>query len=320
VSATQSPTQSPTLDSSALDAELHLMGASRLGAFVQFVRLRAVGGRERDESDTADMWRAAAKHYEALRSSEAAVADKPHVLPLPRSMQPHIDKLTQLDSFAATFSSVPIAFGMVPLAQLVCSQFDLTLSTVQVLKQHITPKMRPAALAKLCLPLALAHGHCVLGRETRGEYVFHSDSHDLRYLGAQLVPVANIQGYRHSGHAQAAIVIGVGFSTNVLNVVRYGDRLVLNNGYHRAMALLSQGYTHAPCVIQVCGHWEDVGLCAMGEISGNSELYFSNPRPPLLRDFLNPALTSHWQLRPVRRQITVKLSYESCDIAQSGEA
>lgn len=294
------------------------MGATRLGAFIQFVRQRAVGGRERDEYDIAAQWRAAANHYDALRSVEAAVADKPKVLPVPQSMQAHIAKLTQLDSFAATFSSVPIAFGMVPLAHLVCSQFDLTLSTILALKQHITPKMRPLALAKLCLPLAPSHGQWVLGRETRSEYVFHSDSHDLRYLGAQLVPVSNIQGYRHSGHAQAAIVIGVGFSTNVLNVVRYGDRLVLNNGYHRAMALLSQGYTHAPCVIQVCGHWEDVSLCAMGEISGNSELYFSNPRPPLLRDFLNPALTSHWQLRPVRRQITVKLSYESCDIAQSG--
>jgi hypothetical protein len=312
--------QSPTTDNRTVDAELHLMGVTRLGAFIQFVRQRAIGGRKHDESDIADLWRTAAKHYDTLRTSEATVADKPVVLPLPRSMQPHIDRLTQLDSFAATFSSVPIAFGMVPLAQLVCSQFDLTVSTVQALKLHTAPKMRPAALAKLCLPLAPAHGQCVLGRETRGEYVFHSDSHDLRYMGAQLVPVANIQGYRHSGHAQAALVIGVGFSTNVLNVVRFGDRLVLNNGYHRAVALLSQGYTHAPCVIQVCSHWEDVGLCAMGEISNNSDVYFGKPRPPLLRDFLNPALTSQWQLHPVRRQITVKLSYESCDIAQSGEA
>jgi hypothetical protein len=63
------PIKPPTLDNNGLDAELHLMGASRLGAFIQFVRLRAVGGRERVESDIADMWRAAAKHYEALRSS-----------------------------------------------------------------------------------------------------------------------------------------------------------------------------------------------------------------------------------------------------------
>jgi hypothetical protein len=312
--------KSPTLNSSLLDAELHLMGASRLGAFIQFVRLRAVGGREMDENDIADRWRAAAKHYDQLQSTESAVADTPQVLPIPRSIQPHVDKLTQLDSFAATFSAVPIAFGMVPLWQLVCAQLDLTVSTFEALKQYIQPKMRPSALARLCLPLAPTHGQCVLGRETKGEYVFHSDSHDLRYLGAQIVSPTLIRGYDHGGHAQAAIVIGVGFSTNVLNVVRYGNRLVLNNGYHRAAALLAQGYTHAPCVIQVCSHWEDVGLCAMGEISNNSALYFSQTRPPLLRDFLNPALTSRWQLRPVRRQITVKLSYESCDIAQSGES
>jgi hypothetical protein len=157
----------------------------------------------------------------------------------------------------------------------------------------------------------------VLGREASGEYVFHSDSHDLRSFSAQLLPVSSIAGYRPRGHAQAAIVVGVGFSTNVLNVVRYADRLVLNNGYHRAMTLLSLGYTHAPCVIQVCSHGDDLGQCAMREINQNYNLYFTQTRPPLLLDYLNPALTSQWNVNSVRRQITIKLTYESRDIAQS---
>jgi hypothetical protein len=145
--------------------------------------------------------------------------------------------------------------------------------------------------------------------------VFHSDSHDLRSFTAQLVPVSNIAGYHPRGHAQAAIVIGIGFSTNVLNVVRYADRLVLNNGYHRAVALLAQGYTHAPCVIQVCSQGDDVGQCAMREINQNYSLYFTQARPPLVRDYLEPELTSQWPVDPVRRQITIKISHESRDIA-----
>jgi hypothetical protein len=292
------------------------MGATRLGEFLQFVRQRARGGRARDECEVADLWRAAAKHYEQLQTTQANAAQQPKVLPIPAAMQAHIERLSSLESFRATFSAVPIAFGMVPLDQLVCSQFDVTVSTVNALKMRMTKKLTPAKLVELCLPLTPDYGECVLGRETGSEDVFHSDSHDLRTFGAQLLSASAIAGYQPKGHAQAAIVIGVGFSTNVLNVVRYAERLVLNNGYHRALALLSQGYTHAPCVIQVCSHWDDIGQCAMREIDQNGNLYFTQTRPPMLRDYLEPALTSHWALQPVRRQVTIKINYESRDIAQ----
>jgi hypothetical protein len=297
------------------DAEIHLMGATKLGEFLQFVRQRAIGGRARDESEVADLWRAAALHYEQLQTTQANAAQKPKVLAIPKAMQKHVAQLSELQSFRATFSAVPIAFGMVPLDQLVCSQFDLTVSTLKALDQPHPKKLSPVNLAKLCLPLEPAHGQCVLGRETAAEYIFHSDSHDIRTFTAQLVPINKIAGYHPSGHAKAAIVIGVGFSTNVLNVVRYADRLVLNNGYHRVFSLLQQGYTHAPCVIQVCSSGDDLGQCAMREINHNYDLYFTQARPPLVRDYLNPLLTSQWPVNPVRRQITVKLSYESRDIA-----
>lgn len=291
------------------------MGVTHLGEFLQFVRQRSIGGRARDECEVVDLWRSAAKHYATLQPSQAGVANKPKVLPIPSGMQPHIQRLSALSSFRATFSTVPIAFGMVPLAQLVCSQFDITVSTLKALEQRIPKKLSPAKLAQLCLPLEPAHGQCILGRETAGEYIFHSDSHDIRSFTAQLVPVSGIQGYHPKGHAQAAIVIGIGFSTNVLNVVRYVDRLVLNNGYHRALALLSQGYTHAPCVIHVCSNADDLGQCAMREINQNYDLYFNQARPPLLRDYLEPLLTSQWPVDRIRRQITIKLSHESRDIA-----
>lgn len=301
----------------AHDAELHLMGATHLGEFLHFVRHRSIGGRVRDECELADLWREAAKHYALLQTSQADIANKPKVLPIPSAMQAHIQRLSALSSFRATFSTVPVAFGMVPLAQLVCSQFDLTVSSVKALEQPTTKKLSPAKLASLCLPLKPAHGQFVLGRETSSEFIFHSDSHDIRSFTAELVPVEGIQGYHPKGHAQAAIVIGIGFSTNVLNVVRYANRLVLNNGYHRAFALLSQGYTHAPCVIHVCSNADDLGQCAMREINQNYDLYFSQARPPLLRDFLEPLLTSQWSVDPVRRQITVKLSHETRDIVQA---
>ena len=306
-----------TMNNSSLsvDAELHLIGITHLGEFLQFVRQRSISGRQRDEYQVAQLWRDSAVYFETLQNTESSIIQKPKILPLPKAVQKHIDRLVQLDSFKSTFASVPISFGLVPLNQLVCSQFDMTVSTLSALKETLPLKANALALAKLCLPLAPAHGNCVLGREASSEYIFHSDSHDLRYLGAQIVNVNDINNYHPKGHAQAAVVLGVGFSTNVLNAVRYADRLVLNNGYHRALALLALGYTHAPCVIQVCSQWEDVALCAMSEVSENAELYFTKKRPPLLRDYLDKKLTSLWPVKPVRRQLTLKVIKESRDIA-----
>jgi hypothetical protein len=312
---TKSPPNVPA-GSAVMDAELRLMGATGLGEFLRFVRQRAVGGRARDECEVADMWRACAERFKQMQSAQANAAQNPQVRPIPSAMQAHIGRLTALQSFRNTFSSVPVAFGMVPLHQLVCAQFEITVSKLEALKKHIPKKLTAIKLAQLCLPLAPNHAQCVVGREAGSEYVFHSDSHDLRSLGAQLVPASAIAGYHPKGHAQAAIVVGVGFSTNVLNVVRYENRLVLNNGYHRALALLMNGYAHAPCVIQVCSHWDDVGLCAMDEMSQEGPLYFTQARPPMLRDYLDPALTSQWALQPARRQITIKINHESRDVAE----
>jgi hypothetical protein len=298
-----------------LDAELHLIGITHLGEFLQFVRRRAIAGRERDEYQVAQLWRESAVYFETLQNTESAAIQKATILPLPKTAKKHIDQLIELGSFKSTFASVPIAFGLVPLHQLICSQFDITVSTLTKLKQSLPVKANALTLAKLCLPLEPAHGVCVLGRETGSEYIFHSDSHDLRFLGAQIVNINDIKNYHPNGYAQTAVVLGVGFSTNVLNVVRYADRLVLNNGYHRALALLALGYTHAPCVIQVCSHWEDVEMCAMSEISENATLYFTKKRPPLLRDYLDKKLTSQWPVKPVRRQLTLKITKESRDLA-----
>ena len=109
------------------------------------------------------------------------------------------------------------------------------------------------------------------------------------------------------------VALSVGFTTNVLNVVRYGSRMVLNNGYHRAFALRQLGVTHAPCLIQVCAHWEDVGLVGSREMVDNAQVYFSSARPPLLKDYANPELVRAFAAKQMRKEI--RLSFEA-DTAQ----
>ena len=137
------------------------------------------------------------------------------------------------------------------------------------------------------------------------EFVFRSDNHDARFLGAQVLSGASMPGLDVSGHTQAVVCLAVGFSSNVLNVVRYGNRLVLNNGYHRAHALYAMGVRRVPAIIQVCGHWEDVRLAADGEMYQNNHPYFVAARPPLLRDYLDGRLTHRITTRQADRHVRV---------------
>jgi hypothetical protein len=298
----------------ALDQELCLMGATRMSDFIDFVRERAIGGRDMDRGDLADMWRDASVVFADLQTAEAGAADKPQVLPLSKALQAHVNKLVKLASFQQTFSNVPVAFGMVELDKLVVCQQHIGRTSVDHMVSSLSTPLADADLAAVCLPLTAGNAGFRVAHQDGERFVFVSDTHDMRFLGAQLVNPATMKGLSVNGHAQAVVALSVGFTTNVLNVVRYGGRLVLNNGYHRALALRELGVTHAPCLIQVCAHWEDVGLAGSSEMYDNGPVYFSTARPPLLRDFANPKLMRAFATRRLTREVRIKYEVDSLQL------
>ncbi len=303
---TKSPATNP--DS---DEELYLLGVNRLAQFIDFVQHRTVGGNQLDEADIADQWRGAADRYIDLQIQAPPAPPMPQILELAPQTQAHVDALVKVPQFQRVFSSVPIAFGLVELDALIVYQHSITLSTVKAICSGLPKTVTSKALAATCLPLDVTKADFQTQRLTKREFIFHSNSHDMRFLGAQLVDPALIPNLVAEGFTSAVIALSVGFSSNVLNVVRYQNRMVLNNGYHRAYALRSLGVTHVPCVIQVCRHWEDVGLAGSSEMSQNSDLYFSSQRPPLFRDYFDPKLTSRYATMRQRRQIQLKIEVDS---------
>lgn len=296
------PTVAPT------DQELFLMGVHNLDAFIDFVKERTLQGPGLDRVDLGDLWRRAARIYQELETNEAGAAEKPQIRPLPKRLQAHVNRLVEMPEFQATFSDLPVAFGMVELDKLVVTQHELQLSSVNKLMRETTLPLTDAKLAAICLPLTPDSAEFKLKLNRNGQFVFVSDTHDARFLGAQVLRPQDVPGLKVHGHAAAVVALALGFSTNVLNAIRYRDRVVINNGYHRAVALRRMGVTHAPCLIQVCGHWEDVALAGNSELYNHADLYLSSARPPLLRDFDNPDLTATFIKGKMYKQI--HLSYE----------
>ena len=299
----------------ATDEERCLLSAIRLDDFIAFVRERSLDGRAQDRGELAQAWRDAASHFADVQSSEAGAADKPEVLPLRSSMQAHVDRLLELPTFQHSFPAVPVAFGLVELDKLVVYQQFITQSSVDGLAAGLGPAMGDADLLRLCLPLEPPTAGFRLARQDGDRFVFVSDNHDGRFLGAQLVEPERISEFAVNGHPSCVLALPFGFSTNVLNVVRFGTRMVLNNGYHRAAALRRAGITHAPCIIQVCSHWDDVALAGAGSIYRNADQYFSHPRPPMLRDFSNPLLARSFRTFRLRKEIRVTFDIDTIKLA-----
>ena len=309
----------PGLDANPIEGstseELCLMGPRHLSSHLRFGEESAAAGEQADPSKIAQFWRAAAAIYRQLEVTEAGAADDPQIEHLPVVVQRHVDKLIEMPVFRTTFDTVPVAFGMVELDKLIVSQYYITRAIAERLRASCVPPISNKVLAELCLPTTPPGSDFKLAGKDSHEFVFVSGSHDMRFLGATLVDPASVTGLSVQGHVKAVVALSVGFSTNLLNAVRFGNRVVLNDGHHRAYALRAMGLTHVPCVIQVCGSYEEVRLAATPEIYDNSDLYFESPRPPLLRDFDRPDLACRLLTERLRRQVNLRFKVESRALA-----
>ncbi len=286
------------------------MGPRQLDDWLETTETLRLSQPMPDRATLTDLWRAGQAQYNQLATTEAGAADRPMVKPLPKAMDRHIAALVEHEGVQRTFDTVPVAFGLVPLDALIVSQYSMTQAVVDHIVADNPAPIAPRRLAELCLPLkAPAASFRLAGRSGR-EFTFVSDAHDMRFLDAQVVEPVNVQQAPVMGHPQAVVALSVGFSANLLNAVRYNGRIALNNGHHRALALRTMGLTHVPCLIQPCASMEDMQQAASAEILNNADLYFSAPRPPLLRDFDNPLLAHRFAAPRMRRVLTLKLDVQ----------
>jgi hypothetical protein len=104
--------------------------------------------------------------------------------------------------------------------------------------------------------------------------------------------------------------LAVGFGSNFLSIISAYDRLILHNGSHRAYALRELGITHAPCVIQHIYSREELNVVAASAVNERPDVFLKQPRPPLLKDYFDPALRKIIPVVRRLRQVTVKFEVD----------
>lgn len=286
-------------------AQIWLLGQPPLSRFLEFAEDTVVEGAIVDRAALTDEWRAANDYYEELERTEAGIANQCEHRELDPALATLAAQVKSHPCYRRTFDTLPTSFGMVELDRLIVYQNHVTRNFVDALKARIGPAPDLAALFRVCFPLDARAAPVQIQRVGSRRYVFRCESTDFRFHEPALLRPEQANGYESLGAIAGIVGLVVGFGSNLLNVVRVGNRMLLNNGYHRACALRALGITHAPCVVQTATRVDELQVTVNRRMVEDATFYLESARPPLLKDFFDPKIRKVLPIRKRVRQIEV---------------
>jgi len=291
-------------------AQICLLGQPPLSRFLEFAEEMVVADAVMDRATLIDEWRAANDYYRELERSEAGIADQGEHRELDSSLATLAAQVKSHPSYRDAFDTLPTCFGMIELDRLIVHQWHITRNFVDAVKARVGTAPDLAALFRTCMPLDAPKAPVQIEQIGPRRYVFRCESEDFGFHEPALLRPEHADA---SFGAVASIVgLVLGFGANFLSAVRVGNRVLLNNGYHRACALRALGVTHAPCVIELATGLDELQITVNKRVAADAEFYIESARPPLLKDFFDPKIR---KVLPIRKRVRrIEVDFDIRDV------
>jgi len=297
-----------------IQEEAWLLGQPALGRYLDYVKEKSIGYAHVPSHKIVDEWRAANDYYAELELREAGFADQPVLADLDSALRPLADDVMADSRWARAFDEVPTQFAMVELDRLIVSQLFVNLDHTARLASELGSSPSAESLFRFCFPIGPAKAPVQVRRAGSNRFLFWSESSDFRFHEPTLIEPDQINGYKPFGAMGGIVGLIVGYGSNFLNAIRYENRVVLHNGYHRAYALRSLGFTHVPCIVQTVTRGEELNLVAGKKVSEDAGFYFKAARPPVLKDFFDQKIRKVLQIPKMLRMIEVTFETKEIEI------
>lgn len=290
------------------EEDLYLIGRPTLRGFLRFIRHEAVNPE--DKATLIEEWEEAKRHVDELRISEADHADNPSFtrIDVDGKYRPLMIDFLQDPIVKNGFNSIPSEIAMVELDSMVVYQHHINLTHVAEMQEKIGPNPSDEDVFRVCLTNQYSDPPVKWQRMDDGSFVFISPSNDLRSLGHKRLKAENIVDSSISGGLVALIGQSVGFGSNLLNAFYVENRLILNNGSHRAYALRDMGVTHVPCIVRHVSTRDELDVVGASAILRRPDHFLKKPRPSMLKDYFNPKLRKVLPVHKRLKQVTVRIS------------
>jgi hypothetical protein len=300
-----------------VDDHVFLVGRPPIGEFLGFIATLAVNGAMIPQRILATEWRAANDHLKKLEGTEAGLPDNPPIEKVPSAQRALEQAVYDDPIFHRSFQMVPADVGIVELDRLIVYQKFINVGYIKALQEKLGKDPKDDAIFRFCLPVDHPAPPVRSMQMAQNSYTFISSSNDLRFVEGRLFQASDLSNYTPQGPVTAILGLVVGFGANFVTVAHVENRLVLMNGSHRAFALRDMGIKKAPCIIQRVSRREELEAVVGGEVTQKPDLYLTAPRPPLLKDYFDPALRK--QVPVIRKDRLVRVSFvvETFDIPAS---
>jgi len=279
----------------------------------QYLRTQAAQEETERLPQIMELWEKAQPKVQALMNSEAGIADKISIEEVPADQQEKLTQLLDNDLLRKSFQH-QWSVGIVEIDKLIAGQRAVNLDHVAKIVASFPQKLTLDDTIQICLsPIrSLAPiQHLELGPNT---HVFSSPSTDLRFLGAfpKKLTDGDLAYAQMGGIPVAAIVSFVGYGASPVNVYIAGNRVVLNNGFHRVYALRSRGVDRIPVIMQ---HAHNVQMEFPPQVAGLPREYLlGHPRPVLMKDFFVNEFTTTLKVQNRIRLVTVQAGAAQHDV------
>ena len=292
------------------DENVYLVGRPTLKGYIRFVRGHSVNPPARAE--ISKDWHAANEYICQLEKEEAGAADNPPItkLEITPKYEPLLTEFLRDPLVRHNFNTVPTEVAFVELDRLVVYQKHIDVTFVRQLKKKLGPAPSDEDIFRTCLSFGHSQPPVKWSRISGDRFVFMSPSNDLRFLGTMPLKSKHLKNYPPPGSLVGVIGIAVGFGSNFLNAVCAENRIILNNGSHRAYTLREMGFTHAPCIIQHVSTRHELDVVAASAIRRDPDLYLKHPRPSMLKDYFDPKLHRVFKVHRRLKQVTVSFDVD----------
>ncbi len=249
-------------------------------------------------------WRSAREKLTSISRNEKGAADGLTLRPLPESLDAKIREVTSQPAFKNEFAE-DSEFKLVGIDNLVVPQLAVYLDYAEQLVSKYPKNPSLEQLFSICIALQRVHSDVSEVKLNNSNRIFYAPSKDFRFI--RLIS-ENVENRVSPELIKGIPVIGfgalLGFGLPVVNVLSTGGRMILKNGLHRLFALKSMGVSEVPAIVVFQNASEKIG-------DFNLEYLLDSPRPPLLKDFFNPALTIEVSLIPRKKGIRLSLTAET---------
>jgi len=201
-------------------------------------------------------------------------------LPNEQNVQDYISDFTNSDYFLEVFGSINSSYWdikMIPIESLVAWQPYVT---TQAHKEIPTTDQGIIDTLQYCLPA-----------DVKNYIQTNIESHSKSSASVRVVSRSpnidfrkpKIQSISDRPAGNVSIDINIVARPNFVTVVKFGNRYILKNGYHRCFQLLKAGEKYVPAVLRYGQNFQQTGAADSGWFGQGMIL---GQRPPLVSDFL----------------------------------